>query len=1139
MSSSRPRQGQPSLFEIEAGEDTTAAPVDVIPEVAGSGSTRSQPAAVDRDDPDTEARRFAADPAGNVVLEASAGTGKTSVLVARYLNLLRAGVDPAHILAITFTRKAAAEMRERIVRDLRDAAARSAPDAALWEGLRDRLGEIAISTIDAFCLSLLREFPLEADVDPGFEMADETEVPRLVEEALDQALRVITSLARTEPDVGLVLAQLGLGRTREGLAILLGRRLVAWPALNRFLAHGPAGLTAETVCRRTATALIDALRTVQGGLPQVLADGPVAHPRYALLLRDVERLGADVPLADADLRAILNRVARHFLTADGKPRSRGGAIAPYRKEHYPSEEAARRHRAAVSDLGERIKRVVFEFNRDLNVVLARGIRRMFGIALTHYRRALEERSVLDFSDVLERALELLRQMDEFAQSRYRLESRYHHVLVDEFQDTSQAQWELVSLIIRSWGEGLGLATHPSVFIVGDRKQSIYRFRDAEVGVMDEARQFIETLRPGDRVRRSIARSFRAVPELLAFVNDAFTEMSQEGGGAGAFHYGDADRFPVASGLPGARQPVLGIAAAESSELCAAAVAAEIAGVLREATVRDRTTGVARPVRPGDVAVIFRSRASHRDFEAALEQRGIPTYVYKGLGFFDADETKDVLALLRFLARPSSDLRAAAFLRSRFVRLSDRGLAVLGPRLAEALTAPARPAAWDALDEEDRRVLAHVRTEARGWLDRADRVPPADLLESILTESAYARELRGGRSQQAWENLKKMRAIVRRIQNRGYATLPRIADHLDALTAGDESNAVLEALDAVNLMTVHAAKGLEFPIVFVVNLGKGASGPPRPVRVVAGTDEADVSIGPFVSETDEAEREREKHETRRLLYVAFTRARDRLYLASVLKNGAFVSGRGSLGEVFPDSLRGLFARTAAAPAGDGTVTWTAASGREYEFRLCRPPVDDGDLAGGQEPDSAPGPHLVLPARVEEPDRHVASEDEGREDARPGTGDIGAAIAGRIVHRLLERWGLDLAPEDPDVLLTPEERAALGRPDEVLQEALDVRERLRRRPDVRALLDSGQLLFEVPFSMRDGDSGTTVRGTIDCLVQGEDGSVTVLELKTGQPRPAHDRQLATYVRAARLLFPGRRVEGRLIYPEDRNQNPVPTV
>ena len=136
----------------------------------------------------------------------------------------------------------------------------------------------------------------------------------------------------------------------------------------------------------------------------------------------------------------------------------------------------------------------------------------------------------------------------------------------------------------------------------------------------------------------------------------------------------------------------------------------------------------------------------------------------------------------------------------------------------------------------------------------------------------------------------MRGLIRRIQNRGYATLARIADHLDSLTAGDESNAVLEALDAVNLMTVHASKGLEFPIVFVVNLAKGASGFPKPVRVSG----EEVSVGPFVSESDDEERFREREETKRLMYVALTRARDRLYVGTVLKDGEFAIGRGSLG-----------------------------------------------------------------------------------------------------------------------------------------------------------------------------------------------------------------------------------------------------
>ena len=493
-------------------------------------------------DPDTSARSFAVDPANNVVLEASAGTGKTSVLVARYVNLLKRGVDPANILAITFTRKAAAEMRERIVNELAEAAARSEFDRSRWIELRDHLGDIAISTIDAFCLSLLREFPLEADLDPGFDLADETEVPRLVEDALDQALRILTRQARTDADIALVFAQLGISRTREGLAMLVERRLVAWAALDRFLASGPADLTAERVCLESADRLRAALGAASGGLSRLieegsvmapfLDDGPVGHQRYQMLVREIRRLPERAREGDARFRGVLDRIAAHFLTADGRARS-GGVINPYRAHHYQSDGAAKRHRSAVFALAPDVADVIFAFNRDLNVVLARGLKRMFAVALAQYRQILDERSLVDFADVLDRALELLRRMDEFSQSRFRLEARFHHVLVDEFQDTSRAQWELVALLIQSWGEGAGATTSPSIFVVGDRKQSIYRFRDAEAAVLQEAARHIQALRPAGNPRRSITRSFRALPSLLAFVNELFTDMADLQPGEGA------------------------------------------------------------------------------------------------------------------------------------------------------------------------------------------------------------------------------------------------------------------------------------------------------------------------------------------------------------------------------------------------------------------------------------------------------------------------------------------------------------------------------------------------------------------------------------------------------------------------------
>ena len=359
---------------------------------------------------------------------------------------------------------------------------------------------------------------------------------------------------------------------------------------------------------------------------------------------------------------------------------------------------------------------------------------------------------------------------------------------------------------------------------------------------------------------------------------------------------------------------IGFIAADTVEATAEQVADEVVRLLATgAAVRDRQTGVARAAKPGDIAILFRSRDSHRDYEAALDRRAVPTYVYKGLGFFDADEIQDAMALLRWLADPTSDLRAAAFMRRAFSG-SDEAVTALGPRLAQALTAAETPAAFDPLDAEDRVVLARVRAALPRWLAQVDLLTPAELLDAVLRETAYAFEMRGPRRRQARENLKKFRGLVRRIQNRGYATLARIADHLEQLAIGDESNAVIDALDAVNLMTVHAAKGLEFPIVFVVNLGRGTGGPRAPIRVLNdGRGTPSVAIGDFESEADEDASAREREETKRLLYVAVTRARDRLYLSGVVKNGTFKAGPGSLGGVLPRSNRSSHAlKTAGSP-----------------------------------------------------------------------------------------------------------------------------------------------------------------------------------------------------------------------------------
>ena len=1103
---------------------------------------------------DSQARARAVDPRFNVALEASAGTGKTRVLVDRYINLLRAGVDPSSILAITFTRKAAAEMRERIMATLRAAAAAGEIPPARWRELRDRTADIAVSTIDAFCLSLLREFPLEADLDPAFSIADDTELPRLIDEALDRALRTCRSVARDDGNVALAFAQLGERRVRSGLTTLLSRRIVAPEVLAKYLAaSGAADLDIDAATRRAATSLISVLDSMRGGCDRFLDTGPL-EPAFQLLARGLGQLRASLEAAETldagTVQAVFSRAREHFLTQDGDARVR----CPYPKTAFASDADWQTHKGLVVGHAESVLRVSADYRRDLNLLVSRGIWRMFRVAEAEYRRTLDAHAVLDFSDLVLRALDLLRRMDDFAQSRYRLESRYHHVLVDEFQDTSRAQWELVSLLVQSWGEGAGLAhtgpLQPSIFIVGDRKQSIYAFRDADLSVLREASRYLEGLRPDRDVRRSISRSFRAVPPILAFINDVCHDIDKAADRPDAFEYAQRDRFPIDPPSSTEDEASLGMVVADTPEACAEATAVEIGCLLASGvTVRDRETGVRRAIRAGDIGILFRTRESHREFEAALARHDIRSYVYKGLGFFDADEIKDVLALIWYLADPVSDLRAAALMRSRFFGISDEALRLLAPEVSQALRSPAIPTAWPQLAADDQQALDEARHSARRWLGLVDRLPAAELIDVILSESAYGMELRGPRFPQARENLKKMRSLMRRIQNRGYGTLARMAAHLDRLAVGDEANAAIDAFDAVNLMTVHAAKGLEFPVVFVVNLARGSGSRRDPVRVTADPsgDGGAVAVGDFQSEADDDHAAREREETKRLLYVALTRARDRLYLGTVLKDGLMQPGRGSLGEVLPLSLRQQFVVTTDA------AEWRASSGAVHSMRVCCPAtsvalepakagphVSDGVGTGfsrleGHRPsddfatltDTTPAPQTVA-ASVHDPSVLTAGPIGWSEHESDRT-------VGTLVHRMLERFGFE---GDAKQLTRPSvwalfharnadpAEAADGSAADVCDRALEAYRAICLRPEVRSLYMAGERWHEVPFTMRLGES--VWRGTIDCLVQTSPTTITVLEFKTGRRRREHDVQLQLYREAASRLFPGMRIETQLVYP-----------
>ncbi len=1147
---------------------TSDAPLPLFDGPAASDAAPHARDAVEPAVPDAIQRIDAMDPTRNVVLEASAGTGKTSVLVGRYLNLLRAGVAPSHILALTFTRKAATEMRERIMAALRRAALESDAGHRLWQELRERSSDIAIGTIDAFCLSLLREFPLEAGLDPGFSMVEETEVLRLIDQTLDRTVAVGRQLVDTDPDIALLLTRLAPQQIRAGLAHLLDRRLVAQPALDRFVAKAPAELSGESACR---SALLQLQSVFAGGpgIDRFIADGPCGHPGFEAFAADLRDLETIAAAGGSSMRRVLDAARAYFLTRQGAPRER---LTGYRAAHCSSKAGWNRHVAAVATLAPRVADLLVRLDRDLNLVLARGVRRLLAIAQTEYRRTLDAHGAIDFTEALLRALELLGQMDEFAQSRYRLESRYHHVLVDEFQDTSRAQWRLLSLLVQSWGEGLGLVhdapVPPSIFVVGDRKQSIYKFRDAEIAVLDEAGRWIQALRASGAVRRSISTSFRSVPRLLSFVNDLFECLDVKADRPDAFRYGPDDRFPILSNpvleVDADVDDPLGLVVENSASRCAEVIADEIARLLDESTVRDRDTGVHRPARPGDLAILFRSRESHRALEEALEGRGIPTYVYKGLGYFDADEVKDLVVLLRYLADPDSDLHAAALLRSRFLRLSDPGLALLAPGLADALSAPVPPSSVERLEAEDRAVLVLARRSVQMWLPLVDRVPAVELVDRVLLDTAYAFELGGPRSVQARENVKKLRELIRRIQNRGYTTIAGIAERIDRLSTGEEANAVIDALDSVSLMTVHAAKGLEFPVVFLVNLARGTGGASAPITVTTGQgdQEPTVSVGALL-DGDEETRLRDREETKRLLYVGATRARDRLYLSAVMPGGRLAPSRGSLAEIMPDSLWAVFRDVLEGSATRERIAWRVNSSTSYTFRVGRaratpsastralaPALEDSPMDDFEQLDVRRRVRRTSVTEMVEAQVHLDDE-----DVAAGHPEEDRTL-GALVHRLVQ-----FAPVEPEsaaeivqrasVLVRGDDDSMAAGLDQLAAGAAVVYDAIVRDAGASGWLTVGTRAHEVGFTMRLDAPGSPqelprtqgetvmVRGVIDCLIQRPDGRVVVVEIKTGRPRPAHRMQLGLYIEAARQLCPGRPAVGVIIYADAGGRVSIETI
>jgi ATP-dependent exoDNAse (exonuclease V) beta subunit len=849
-------------------------------------------------------------PRANACFFAGAGTGKTHGLVTECLRLL-GGADrdeplpPAKLCLLTFTDKAAAEMRGRLASRVAALAAGEAsepelaeafaarggpfPVPAEWRRIQARLSGATVATFHAFCAALLRRAPAGTGTPADFVLLDEEESLDLLEELAERL--VLERLEANDAAVEALCSDLDLhGARRNGLVELLvdqARRV-------RDHGHAPATLavtSAEDVERALADSAARARVAVADALRRSRAERAECEPVLSAIADLLVGWGPETALERAARLADL----REALPVRGGKNGLGTALRVVREALTGGESPLGAAALALARPHE-------ETWRGLLVEL--GARQ---------RAAFDEAGALDFAELLIRARDLLASMPAL---RAREQARIGALLLDEFQDTNVLQLELTFLLAeartgapRPLGpEGpRGLPLEPGFLrAVGDRKQSIYDFRGADVEVFEELARAVES---GGGERRFLRRSRRAQPELVAALNGVLGAVLGPAPAAPwdvPFRAGEDDLLPWRPQLGPAQcvERLVAVAAEDRAEERRRAEADLLARRLAlllspESELRVPEADTLRPVRGGDVAVLLRSFVEVAHYTEALARHHVPHRVLRGRGIFASPEVRDVAAFLGFLTDRRNPLHLAACLRGPAVGLSDATLVRLalprGRLDARALAGGLPP---EALPEEAERWSRFVAI-GRRLRARLDRCSLVELLEegweALGTRPALAASPHG---EEQLGNLEVVRQLAARWDARGRSDPAAFARRLLELADRDPRIGLEEVEDArsgnaVQLLTVHAAKGLEWPVVCLADLG--ASRPPTPGRLLVDPRNglafrpavpwnAESHPTPRSAALAEVLASRELAESRRVLYVAMTRARDHLVLSGIPGRG---------------------------------------------------------------------------------------------------------------------------------------------------------------------------------------------------------------------------------------------------------------
>lgn len=876
----------------------------------------------------TPEQRAAIESDGSLVVSAGAGSGKTRVLVERYLRLIEAIAnstpDPfTAILAVTFTEKAAREMRER-VRQTVEARAQAGPpeERARWEAYSGAVEGARIATIHSFCGELLRAHPAESGIDPRFAVLDEVEAGLLIAECVEETLRIRSQELESSgesPDasaLSLLLEEFTPSELRATLAELLqGGGEVRAALLS--LPATPDALVAHWSARLEA-ARSEALKALFSGAPWREAAATVTA--LAATAPPNDKLGGQL-LEVARWLTTLDQAAPDFRIIAGLD-LRGGS-----KKAWGNEAALASARAALRALRDAYGAAapLLDFTpepaverRAAAVVLA--LRELALAADAAYSHAKASRDQLDFDDLERRARELL---ERHPQVRARWQAELRAVLVDEFQDTNDDQRAIIYALAGvepepatghqppatpdgrqgpsaqqnvALGRSSVIGGSSSLFVVGDGKQSIYRFRGADVSVFQRVESEIQ--RWGGR-RVTLQTTFRTHAALTGLINQVSAAIFARAEPLQPFEVPFEALTPHRPPPPHARVAELHIVAGggsaeERREAEAAALVARIKALVAGAEGPIVYEGGRwRLPTYGDVALLFQASTAFEPFEDALRREGIPYLTTAGRGYYGRKEVQDLIHLLRALDDPADELALVGALRSPLFALDDGTIMAL--RLANSRSI------WEALmssevsgehDESSKPLNAPSSplTFARDVLAELHslrgRVTVVELLRAALERTGYlatVSALEDGERRRA--NIEKLLAAARLSGAKG---LRAFSEYLARLLRAEtrEGEAPLEARGAVRLMTIHRSKGLEFPIVALPDLGR--STPARRERWFAGRsyglavrlrEEGEETAQPAaLLLARRAEARMEQAERERLLYVAMTRAQDYLLLS---------------------------------------------------------------------------------------------------------------------------------------------------------------------------------------------------------------------------------------------------------------------